>query len=1090
MGIRIAVEHLTSYRYDRPVRLGPQVVRLRPAPHSRALVESYSFKVEPKGHFINWQQDPHGNYLARLVFPEPTRSLEISVDLVADLTVLNPFDFFLEPHAEHYPFAYAPELARELAPYLAVEPQGARFERYLEGVDRRKRPLMDFLVDLNRRIQGDLEYTLRMEPGVQSPEETLEARRGSCRDFTWLAVQTLRHLGIAARFVSGYSVQLRPDVKPLEGPAGVAQDVVDLHAWAEAYLPGAGWVGMDATSGLLAGEGHIPLACTPDPSAAAPVSGSLDDCETEFRHLMKVTRLREDPRNTKPYTEEQWSDILACGATVEERLRAADVRLTMGGEPTFVSIDDFVGEEWTTGALGDVKRRRAEQLIRRLRQRFAPGAVLHYGLGKWYPGESLPRWALHCFWRGDGVPAWTDDRWIADPFEAGDADVEGTGRFVRALAERLGLEPDLAVPAFEDAAYYLWKEQRLPVNVDPSDARLENEEDRARLARVFERGLGTPAGHVLPLEAREEGGEVAWRGGVWHLRSPHLFLIPGDSPIGLRLPLDALPWVDEGDYPFLHPADPMEARAALPQREQLQFAGAPREEETKPARGESAARTVRTALCVEPRDGRVCVFLPPVRAPEHYLALVAAIEDTAARLGQPVVLEGYTPPPDPRLSCIKVTPDPGVIEVNVQPAANWDELKEITTGLYEDARQCRLGPEKYLVDGRVVGTGGGNHIVLGGTTAGDSPFLRRPDLLKSLVACWNNHPSLSYLFSSLFIGPTSQAPRVDEGRPDSIHELEIAFAQVPDRGGCPPWLVDRLFRHLLADATGNTHRTELCIDKLYSPDTASGRQGLVEVRSFEMPPHPRMSLAQQLLLRGLVARFWERPYRRRLERWGTKLQDRFLLPHFARQDFEDVLADLDEAGFPFRWEWFAPHFEFRFPRVGTVAYAGVEMELRTALEPWHVLGEEPGGGGTVRFVDSSVERLQVKVSGVVDGRHAVACNGHPVPLHPTGRSGERVAGVRFRAWQPPRCLHPTIGVHTPLVFDVVDLWSGRSLGGCTYHVGHPGGRNYDAPPVNPLEAESRRKARFEPMGHTQGAFELADPKRPLDLPMTRDLRRG
>jgi len=1084
MGIKVAIRHRTAYAYDRPIRLGPQVVRLRPAPHSRTPIISYSLRVEPDPHFVNWQQDPQGNYLARLVFPERTRRLQLEVDLVAELTVVNPFDFFLEPHAETFPFEYDPSLRPQLAPYLETGGGGPRFEAFMARIDRSPRRTVDFLVEFNGLVNAELGYILRPEPGFQAPEETLERGRGSCRDFAWLEVQALRRLGLAARFVSGYSVQLRPDVKPLEGPVGVAQDVVDLHAWCEVYLPGAGWIGLDGTSALMTGEGHIPLACTPEPQAAAPVTGVVEECRVDFEFEMEVTRIADRPRSTLPYAEETWQAILARGAQVERRLHEDDVRLTMGGEPTFVSVDDPVGAEWNTQALGKQKRLRAEDLVRRLRRRFAAGGLLQYGQGKWYPGETLPRWRLECFWRPDGQAVWLDEAWIADPASPGEGVSEAAPGFARELAARLGAPPERMLPAYEDAAYHAWKEQRLPEDVDPASLDAEASEERARLARVLERGLGEPAGWVLPLERRGSDPR-RWRTSAWPVRGGRLFLIPGDSPVGLRLPLDSLPESEPPEPPL----DPTAPRGELPPRASLVEAVEERAAGGGTLADEPVERVVRTALSLEVRGGLLHVFLPPLSRVEDFLELVVAVELTAASLRQPVVVEGYPPPDDHRLRSFKLTPDPGVLEANVQPASDWNELVAVTTGLYDDAREARLGTEKYLVDGRVVGTGGGNHMVLGGPTPTDSPFLRRPDLLRSLIGFWVNHPSLSYLFSSLFLGPTSQAPRVDEARHDSLYELEIAFARVPAGRSVSPWLVDRLFRHLLVDVTGNTHRAEICIDKLYSPDSTTGRLGLVEFRSFEMPPHARMSVAQQLLLRGLVAAFWSEPYTRPMIRWGTRLHDRFMLPHFVWHDLGDALADLRERGVELERSWFEPHFEFRFPLVGSVAPDGIELELRQALEPWHVLGEEPAGGAMTRFVDSSVERLQARVTGLVEGRHRLACNGVEVPLHATGTPGEQVAGIRFRAWQPVHCLHPTIGVHTPLVFDLVDGWSERSLGGCTYYVGHPGGRSYDEPAVNSLEAESRRRARFAPIGHSPGRLRPAPRGSAGEFPVTLDLRR-
>jgi uncharacterized protein (DUF2126 family)/transglutaminase-like putative cysteine protease len=1099
MSIRVALHHKTVYEYDRLVSLSPQVLRLRPAPHSRTLVTGYSLRIEPAEHFLNWQQDPQGNFLARAVFPNPTRQFVLEVDLVADMTVINPFDFFLEEYAEKFPFQYEEYQLRELTPFLEAAPAGPRLAAFLASVDRSPVRSVNFLVELNQRLQSEVRYLIRMEPGVQAPEQTLECRSGSCRDSAWLMVQILRHLGLAARFVSGYLIQLKPDVKPLEGPAGASEDFTDLHAWAEVYLPGAGWVGMDPTSGLLAGEGHIPLAATPDPQSAAPVSGRVGECRVEFHHEMQVTRIHEDPRVTKPYDDCQWEKILALGDAIDSELAAGDVRLTMGGEPTFVSIDDMDGDEWNTAALGPAKRHLAGDLLLRLHTTFAPGGLLHFGQGKWYPGESLPRWAFTCYWRTDGQPLWQNQRWTADPdldYGYGAAEAQF---FAEELAARLAVGPEHVIAAYEDPFAYVLKERQLPVNVDPRESKLDDAEERERLRRVFSRGLGQPVGFVLPVQRAWGRDGREWQTGLWMLRARHLFVLPGDSPIGFRLPLQSLPWEPAGEMRQVWVVDPMAPADPLPVPPRLADAGRQlRQHNGAPRRtlqpldlpGQNhAGPVVRTAITVEPREGRLHIFLPPVESAEDYVELLAIIEDTCARVEMPVLIEGYPPPWDHRLRNIKITPDPGVIEVNIHPSGNWKELVENTTALYEQARLSRLGTEKFMLDGRHTGTGGGNHLVLGGPTPADSPFLRRPDLLRSFIGYWLNHPALSYLFSSVFIGPTSQAPRVDETRADSIYELEIAFRQIGQSAPCPPWLVDRIFRNLLVDVTGNTHRAEFCIDKLYSPDSATGRLGLVEMRAFDMPPHARMSLAQQLLVRALTAWFWREPYGGEPIRWGTRLHDHFLLPYFVERDFRAVIADLVHAGYGMEAGWFAPHMEFRFPVYGTVTYEGIELELRQAIEPWYVLGEEPGGGGTARYVDSSLERVQVRVRGLVPERFAVTCNGRRLPLESTGTHGEYICGVRYRAWQPPRCLHPTIPVHTPLVFDVIELSARRSVGGCRYYVAHPGGRNYQTFPVNSNEAEARRRARFFAFGHTPGQIEVPRVEVNPEFPATLDLRR-
>jgi len=1081
MSIKASIYHLTQYKYDRPVKLGQQIVRLRPAPHSRTRIISHSLKVSPEGHFVNHQQDIYGNWLARFIFPEPVREFKLEVDLVADLSVFNPFDFRIEDVAENWPFSYPDDIEADLRLYREPEPAGSRLIRFLKSMPKEADRTVDFLVQLTARLSNEIDYLIRMEPGVQTAEKTLKKASGSCRDTSWLLIQVLRNLGFAARFVSGYLVQLKPDLKALDDPSDTEVDFTDLHAWVEVYLPGAGWVGLDPTSGLLTGECHIPLAAAPHHGNAAPITGLASKAEVEFHFDMQVRRIAEHPRITKPFSDTAWDALDRLGKKIDERLETGDVHLTMGGAQTFVAIDDLEADEWNTDAIGPTKRGLADRLIRRLRDRFAPGGLLHFQQGKWVPGETQPRWTYPLYWRGDGKPIWQNADLIAA--ENGEEKVghKQARKLLKEIATRLDLPRKNVVAAYEDPALWLLKEAQLPENLSPENSRLQDPEARHRIARVFERGLTKPSGYALPVQRRQTGGgQVSgqWRSEKWKLRRSHLFLIPGDDPVGFRLPLESLPWIPEADYPPTYPADPAEIAPTLGHAQDALPEGG----QDQPVDPDGP---VRTAISVEPRDGKLCVFLPPVEHLEDYLDLIAAVEGAAEATGKPIQIEGYAPPPDPRLNVIRITPDPGVLKVNTHPAHIWKDCKAITEAVYDEARACHLGTDKFMIDGRHTGTGGGNPVVVGGPVPLDSPFLRRPDLLKSLILHWNRHPSLSYLFSGPLVGPTGPAPRNDEARPDGLYELEIALGQIPkpDQDTPEPWLVDRLLRNALIDVTRDTRRTEICIDKLYSPDGPAGRQGLVAFRGFEMPPNPRMGLALQVLIRALIARMWDTPVSGPLTRWGNQLHDRFMLPHYIWEDFLEVCRDLTDHGLPVDPAWFIAQSEFRFPFCGEVEYEGAKLEIRQALEPWPVLGGSGAYCGTV-------ERLQVKLITSDPARYTVTTNRRQVPLQKTVTDGLAVAGVRFKARHQAQSLHPNLPVDAPLTFDIFDTWTGRALGGCRYHVAHPGGRSYETFPVNGDEAQARRLARFEAFGHSGGAYSPHSEIPHPEAPMTLDLRRG
>jgi uncharacterized protein (DUF2126 family) len=795
------------------------------------------------------------------------------------------------------------------------------------------------------------------------------------------------------------------------------------------------------------------------PSQAAPIWGTVESAKVDFSYDLSVRRPNEQPTLDKPFSDDAWARVREVAHAVDRTLVEQDVRLTMGGEPTFVGIDEPESPQWNLEALGPIKRSRALILIRRLRERTAPGGLLHFGQGKWYPGEPLPRWAFQCISRADGVPVWED----ADLFAREDENTSfGLGdslRFLKALSRRLQVTDESILAAFE-----------------PDDETRDTEQ---------------PTGYILPLRRRQPGGHLSWSSQLWFDRPERLTLFPGDSPIGYRINADTVPFVapDELTYP-IDERDGLAGLPAWPPRRPELFDLQAKADPLPPlsSTADTAPELIRPALCVQTVEGRLHVFLPYTPVVADYLDLVAAVEDTCRYLGVPVSLEGYTPPPDPRLRSYGLTADPGVLEVNLPPTASWDELEELNAILHEEAHGNRLIAGKFAYDGTHLSTGGGCHIVLGSKTPMESPVLRRPDLLRSLVTFWQAHPSLSYLFSGMYIGPTSQYPRVDEARVDALYELEVAFSQLTG-ADCPPYILDGLFRNLLVDVTGNTHRAEFCIDKMYPPEGQGLRLGLLELRAFEMPPHFRMGLVEMLLVRALVCSFWKQPFAEALVRWENTLHDRFMLPHFVRDDFEKVLGYLRSAGFAFEDDWFRTHLEFRFPKIGSIAVEGIELELRQALEPWNVLAEDTHSGGTARSVDSSLERMQVKVTELrAESRFVVACNGRHVPVTPTGIPGEAVAGIRYRARRLSAALHPTIPVHTPLTFDLIDTWKNRSVARCTYFAGPPDGTVHTTRPREAEEARARRMQRFQVSEPPSEPMARPEEEKNSFFPMTLDLR--
>lgn len=1042
MSIQITLNHHKSYQFERPIFLGPHVIRLRPSPHYPLPIQSYTLKISPEDHSLSWRQDVYGNWLAKVNFPNPIQHFKIEVELLINLYPINPFQFLIDPDAVEYPFIYEDLLKQELNSFFEIKESGELLQQYLETLDTTRQFTTNFITAINQKIAQDIEYQMRLEEGIQSCEETLTKRTGSCRDSAWLLVQIFRHLGIASRFVSGYLIQLAIDETPLDDSITITKDMADLHAWVEVFLPGAGWIGLDPTSGMLTAEGHIALAVGSHPDMASPIVGTIEPCETTLDFSLTVSRIYETPKVSKPYHHQQWLEINHLGQFVDQQLLENQIGLTMGGEPTFISIDDFESPEWRFEAEGETKRQKAGILLRKLSDQFAFGGILQETIGKWYSGESLPRWALGCFWRLDQIPVCRFPELWEDESKNNHYSLEQAQFFINTLTQYLRVDPACILPA------YSGKNQ-------------------------------PPNGYILPLLWGIKEQQECWISCLWETETP-IYLEEGESSIGLRLPLNRINWNPQLEWE--PPPNPERKNTPLGD-----FVNRVKDRHQQPIYLTSI-NSIKVALTVEIKNGNLEIFIPPIGILESYLDLITCIENTAKELQLSINLKGYPPPADPRLQRFFITPDPGVIEVNIHPAKTWNELVKITEILYEQARLSRLGVEKYTLEGRTISTGGGCHVTIGGMTPLESPLLRRPDLLKSLITFWQNHPSLSYLFAGEFVGATSQSPRIDEARHDTLYELEIAFKQFDKYDFLPPEILDQLLRNLLIDITGNTHRSAFCIDKLYPVNFPENQLGLLEFRSFAMLPHPQMSLVINLLIRALVAQFWQHPYDKKLVRWGTQLHDRFFLPYYIGEDLKDVILFLQQRGYPFQFDWFLPFFEFRFPSYGSMIKEGVKLELHYALESWPVLAEEMTHRGTSRSVDDSMERLQITLNNGIEDRYFVTCNGYPVPLHSTTIHGQFVAGVRYRARQSTPSLHPAIAPHVPLIFDIIDTWKERSIGGCMLYNSDPSGAIWQTFPINEREAQGRLKSRFIPQGHTPNPIKISPLSPSQEFPLTLDLR--